>query len=699
MNAQYMADKGFAVFKVSGKVPAKGEAGWQNKAYTEKPVIKGGYGVVLKDTDLVVDVDPRNFVEGDKTLSRLCDAVGLKLQEDTFTVKTGGGGYHIYYKVPKGSLFKETHPEYKGIEFKSKGRYVVGPGSIHPDTKKKYEIINDSEIQMIPEILLNMLPTKSERMLATSQDIGYVEDINSCNLFRDYLKTAEIAVEGERGDEVTFKTACRGRDFGLSPAKTAEIMLSDWNDRCEPPWNEEDIAVKVRNAYEYNTDIAGKKNIGLYFEEDTVKDKYPKWVGVNSQGELKWELAAGKKGELFLKKSLRNAVIHVFLEIYGMIKHNAFSYDIVWQKYPEWLSSKCRGSERVMDNDIAMLRFELSKKHGVEYTEDQTVNALEIVANKNSFHPIRDYLESVKWDKIPRIDTWLVNYFGVENSIYTRAVGSKTLIAAVKRVFEPGCKHDYVLVLEGEQGSGKTTAVGILGDPWAGRIELSYFNKDSIDKMRGNWIIEVPELVCSRKAEMDKLKATIDEKTDRARLAYKRHTEDFPRQSIFIGTINPEKSGEYLKDQTGNRRFWPVKVTRKLKFAQFEAIRDQLWAEALFRYKTGNITYLTPQEEILAQKEVEKRRTKDPACSLAAEFLRTPNPDGGLKNYLTVRDIWSGVFYGNAKDFSDRRNLDRVYNIMQDIGWGRKVISLQGMPETVFVRPLTEEWGVEEEEL
>jgi len=235
----------------------------------------------------------------------------------------------------------------------------------------------------------------------------------------------------------------------------------------------------------------------------------------------------------------------------------------------------------------------------------------------------------LKWDGMPRLDNWLKTYLNAEGpENYVSAIGRKTLCAMIARVFEPGKKFDQVLILEGNQGVGKSTAVRILAsDPWFTDATLNVTNKDSVLTMGAVWIVELGELSGMKKADVDHLKEFISRTEDRIRLPYGKKIESFPRQCIFIGTTNND---DYLKDTTGNRRFWPVRVGA----CDMEALRrdrDQLLAEATFAYEMGEPLYLEDEEmRALATLEQEDRVAYDPMTDKLSDFFlreQKENPD------------------------------------------------------------------------
>jgi putative DNA primase/helicase len=246
--------------------------------------------------------------------------------------------------------------------------------------------------------------------------------------------------------------------------------------------------------------------------------------------------------------------------------------------------------------------------------EPQTGDILQAVmrhAKDNSYHPVRDYLRSLKWDGTPRLDHWLHSCLGASNTRFVSAVGRKTLVAAVARAFKPGCKVDTVLVLEGPQGLQKSTAIATLfgADYTAESVNLFDQHAKMVMAMMGAWCVELAEFIAIQRKDQNSVKGMLSMRSDRVVLPYAKMASDHPRQCIFFGTINPGEGG-YLTDATGNRRYWPVEVTK----ADVELLadrRDQLWAEAYKAFLAGEIWWLTAEEESLAQVQVAEREKDD----------------------------------------------------------------------------------------
>jgi predicted P-loop ATPase len=244
---------------------------------------------------------------------------------------------------------------------------------------------------------------------------------------------------------------------------------------------------------------------------------------------------------------------------------------------------------------------------------------IQTVARENPVHPVRDYLNGLKWDRTTRLDAWLTTYLGVEDSHYVQAIGSRFLISAVARVFRPGCQVDHMLILEGPQGILKSSALQALASLWFTDRTSRLGSKDSSMEVAGVWLIEMSELDALTKATNSAIKSFITHRHDRFRPPYGKHVVDRPRQCVFTGSINV-MSG-YLKDPTGARRFWPV-ACGVIDLKALARDRDQLWAEAVVRFRDGAVWWLeTPELEALATAEQAARFEVDAWAETVSDWL------------------------------------------------------------------------------
>jgi predicted P-loop ATPase len=290
---------------------------------------------------------------------------------------------------------------------------------------------------------------------------------------------------------------------------------------------------------------------------------------------------------------------------------------------------------------------------------------------------VREYLAGLKWDGIPRLDRWLTTYLGVEDSTYAREVGLRVLLAGVARARNPGCKFDEMMILEGAQGAKKSSALAVLAGKaewFTDTVPLGADERRFMESVAGKWIVEASELRGMKRGEVEALKATLSRQVDRARLAYARLPVDRPRQCILIGTTNAE---EYLRDGSGNRRFWPVKVG-EVKLDELVRDRDQLWAEAAHRQARGEAIHMDPAIWAAAQVEQASRQARDPFAD-ALEAALGEVEDGRL----TVRDAW--LIVGMDPGKATQEDNVRLGEAMRALGWRRdKLRFSDGSPRRCY---------------
>lgn len=363
--------------------------------------------------------------------------------------------------------------------------------------------------------------------------------------------------------------------------------------------------------------------------------------------------------------------------------------NLPWRKVTEHVNGSTWS-----DSDDSELRWYLEKYYKLTGKE-KIMDGMMKTAKANAIHPIKDYLEGLSWDGTPRLDTLLIDYLGAEDTPYTRAVTRKTFTAAVARIFKPGCKFDYVLVLAGPQGRGKSTLVAKMSMGWYTDSLAGIGTKEAYEGIQGFWLVELGELAVMRKAEIETIKNFISKQVDSYRAAYGRRVEDHPRQCIFIGTTN---STSFLRDDTGNRRFWPVRLVErppaKTVWSDLrEEVIDQLWAEAVTLYRDGELLFLPPELESQAQEQQAQFTEDDPRRGLVEDYLAVLLPvDWKTKSkedrqswfmesasirtigespreYISAVEVWAECF-GNSPSRFPRQDRGEVNAILRQIpGW------------------------------
>lgn len=322
----------------------------------------------------------------------------------------------------------------------------------------------------------------------------------------------------------------------------------------------------------------------------------------------------------------------------GCLALNEMEHNIVTKKSLPW--RKVKDTSQWVDADDAALRFYLERVYGIS-GKDRIFDAVNVVASENKYHPVRDYLDGCEWDGVPRVDTLLIDYLGAEDTPYTRTVTRKALVAAVARIYKPGCKFDYMLTLRGKQGLGKSALISKLGGKWFSDSFTTLQGKDAYEQVQGVWIMEVGELAGMRKAEAETIKLFISKQVDRFRPAYGRRTQEFPRQCILIGTTNET---QILRDSTGNRRFWIVDTPNEPARDMWSELDAEtvslIWAEAVELFKTGEKLYLPRDIEKQAREVQASYEEENPREGIVAEYLDRLLPEGWEDMDLYSRRQW-----------------------------------------------------------
>lgn len=326
---------------------------------------------------------------------------------------------------------------------------------------------------------------------------------------------------------------------------------------------------------------------------------------------------------------------------------------------------------------------------------DKLDDALAIVGGQNMINDVKRYLKSLKWDGVKRVDALLSVYLGAEDTAYTRAVMRKSLCAAVARAIEGGVKYDYMPIFTGPQGIGKSTFLAMLGKEWFSDSLTSFEGKEAAELIQGTWINEVGELTAMTKQETSAVKQFLSKREDIYRAAYGRRTERHPRRCVFFGTSNDR---EFLKDTTGNRRFWPVDVgvhpAKKSIWNDLPGDVDQIWAEAYMYWALGEQLHLTKDIEDMAYEQQESHRETSGKEGLISEYLDKLVPKnwdqmdiparkmflagGGVGDVELVPrektcavEIWVECFGGEPK-YLKRVDSTEINNILSGLkGWKR----------------------------
>lgn len=703
---QWLEDLALAGFALMPLIPGTKEANiqqWTGIAPNPLQSAKDfpdNYGVILPPDVAVIDIDPRGFEDGIDSYAKLCSDLHIPQEPDTYTVQSRPAegrlraGQHIYFKRPLGlNLRTELKKIYPGVQLKGFGSYLVGPGSIHPDTKKPYIVVKGGldNLAPLPEAVIEMYSYSIERMGTALGDA--VDDEVTRKRYRRYLKKAPPAIQNYGGDNQTLAVALVGRDFGLSEEATFEELFQYYNPKCQPEWAPSELAVKVKNAYLYPKDALGNRHPKADFDAIPYTEeelKYKQWVQDRREAEksagIVWEMNYNSSGQITsIKNSIPN-ILNAFNipnnqtfvnELYGLIRRNEFDDRIEFTRRPSWHSGY-ESMAWTMRDAIALV-YKLStefrsvtgdRRRNIYWTptKESVYDAVSLVADSNPYHPVKAYVESIKWDGVGRISKLFSRYAGAKNNKYVRAVSRAVMIAMIARVYKPGCKFDYLPIIEGAQGIGKSTFCSILGGEWYADIHLDPHSKDTVMNLQGKLLVELSELTHIKKSDAEAIKQFLSKQFDVFRPPYGREAINVPRQSILIGTFNPDGANQYLTDHTGNRRMWPIEAT-VIKLDELKRDRDQLFAEAFVAYKKGEPFYLKEEEvQRIAEDEQLKRLVGDPWVDTISTWIARETKTNELPNMLYTSDLLTEVL--NIPAARQRpQDQARVKRVMVGLGW------------------------------
>ncbi|MCK6502478.1 virulence-associated E family protein [Myxococcota bacterium] len=332
--------------------------------------------------------------------------------------------------------------------------------------------------------------------------------------------------------------------------------------------------------------------------------------------------------------------------------------------------------EPVSDEAETALNVAISNRYGVRPLTHLVGEAARHVARQHPRHPVREYLEGLTWDGVERCPYWLYDHLGAEGTTFVRAVAAAFLVGAVARVMQPGCKVDTTLILQGAQGIGKSQAFAVLaGRDWFSDSPIDFGTKDAFQGLPGVWIYELAELDSVRRSETSAVKAFLSAQVDHYRPSYGRNTVDVPRQNVFVGTTNEV---EFLRDPSGSRRFWPVAVAH----ADLDGLRnarDQLWAEALVRFRRGEPWWLSPDAEQARVEASEPYRAVD----AWEEPVRRWTED--RVEPFTVDEVLNHAI-GKDTDRHETRDTMRVAALLGRLGFSKKRMRLGEGRQTLWGR-------------
>lgn len=640
------ASKGMAVFplKPRDKVPMT-KNGVKNattnfdqieKWWTRHPNANIGIACGMASGGLlVIDLDEKeNGVSGLDSLNSWERENG-ELPETVRSI-TGKGGAHILFRVDHKE--KNRVNLLDGVDVRSDDGYIVAPPSIHPNGRT-YEWEYDPEeydIAEADETVLKLLSVGKKPVT-------------------DTFTAPDKIPDGKRNDTI-FKMACSLQARGLGDASILAACLSENKSKCDPPLDEREVERIVDSALKHDKGTKAYPPAAVGLDLLTVTD---------SKGREKVRQCAENVARVILNDP----------KLKGKIKEDTFGHRLMYLGQLDWRRPGDNYGEWT-DKDDGALESYLDIKYGLRNKNDYT-NGFNMALLENEFNPLQSYLDALEWDGVPRIDEALNKYLGAEKTEYNLAAFRVFLQGAVHRAYNPGCKFDYMMVLIGKQGDGKSTLFKFLAcnDDWYD--ENFNFkdtnNKTTIEKMAGKWFLEMGEMDTMKKdmVTSDALKAFVSSVSDDYRVPFARRKETRKRQCVFCGTSNDIN---FLKDRTGNRRYLPIDCNAtsatKRRIFDYDTARPyfhQVMAEAVAEYKKdpNKVPVLPFELEEQAKLAQMGHLEEDVWVSIIQEFL-----DADLSYRVNAAYIYDKAF---GKDPVDMRKGEagRILTIMRNdiVGW------------------------------
>lgn len=587
------------------------------QTWTTADKVSGNMGIVLHD-NLLLCIDIDHVITEGKLQSEVI--TNLILESNTYTeVSQSGTGIHLFLALTEPLTLTANRKD--PFEVYTNGRYICTTGKNYTEER---EVRTVTPVEAL-EIIQKIVPQKSKEKISTEINTSYFT--NDTELLNTMFSSKHGKKIKDLFDGITDITDASSADESLC------CHLAYWSGK-DPVQMDRLLLVSALGKRE--------KMKRKDYRERTIKKAIDFTKGVYKPPETK-ELdllfTVIKKEKVYtLNTENICRILSRHKEFTGTIRYDKFSNQIEIKENGLWREFAV-GDEIVIQTKISIL-FPCFGKVNKQMVFDAIVK----VARDNAIDSAIDYLTSIEWDKTPRLDHWLAYTYGVPEDEYHQKVASNWLKGLVKRLVVPGSKFDYVLVLEGDQGVKKSTSLGILGGGWHVETAMSTDNKDFFMQFQGKAIIEFSEGETLSRTEVKRMKAIITMQNDRFRLPYGRTTQDFPRRCVFAMTTN---DSEYLKDETGNRRWLPVATV--FEEADIEWLienRDQLFAEAYHRVITlRETTYEFPKE--ITREMQDSRMVSDPNTELIAEWYYTALTDTDRVNGITTHRVFNECLHKN----------------------------------------------------
>ncbi len=504
-----------------------------------------------------------------------------------------------------------------------------------------------------------------------------------------YLEKLPASISGAGGHGALWTAALAlVRGFRIPPARALQMLKTEFNPRCQPPWSERELRHKVEGAEQDATTEYGyladrvravvTRTADAQVPEpppdadpdyvpavppDFVDEPFGPDLGAAAPGPTAPRVASAANWRAGLHTSPNGHVKNTFDNICKILEHHE-SYGPKLA-YDEMRVTPTLNGRHMNDADVGRVRREIEQHFGFQPSDANVRAAVATVADQRRFHPVRRYLESLEWDQTPRIARVVPDVLRADDSAIHQSIVRKWFVAAAKRALQPGCQVDELLVLVGVQGARKSTFFRVLGGEWFSDTFMDITNKDALLQLHSAWIYEwaeIEQITTQRHAA--NIKSFSSSPRDSFRAPFARTVEPHPRTTVIVGSTNAD---QFLVDPTGNRRFHIVRVGDRLNIDWLETNRDQLWAEAAAAARAGEQTYLDETEEKERAAMNEDFELEDSWTQPIAEWLACPPPVVTMHAVLTKA---LGLLSSQVK----RAEEQRAGAVMRRLGWTRRKV-------------------------
>lgn len=586
-------------------------------------------GIVTgKLSDLtVIDIDNK----GDNGQQRADDM--LSKFPETRTIQSPSGGYHLYYKYDSHfTISANAYSQYPNVDIRGEGGFVCAPPSV--TDKGRYTILKDIPIQPFPA---RLFPKTKPRKTLTEKT---------------------TAKKGNRNDTLasligTLILPAKEEDWYMEVLPAVERIASQYT----PALPE----TEVRQVFDSIAKKEKERREGLIVSPIQIVDDDDIVIG-----EVKLDIRKTRNG--IVVKDMANVVAvlkeHPYFK--GVIKYNTFQQQIEYK------------NNALEDEHIGQIQYFMQTAIGLHgISQDAVKSAIIHVANQNKYDEAQDWLKSLEWDNIPRLATWLSSATGVPDDTYHRGIGSEWMMGIINRIMRPGCIWDYMLVLVGAQGVGKTSLFRIVGGKWYKSFTGNVENKDFYLALRGAIVMDLDEGATLYKSEAIKIKSIITQTHDEFREPYGHVMKKFPRRFVFSMSTN---DSEPFRDVTGNRRYWVIDLPeRMVDFKWLEDNRDQIFAEAYHNFVNKTDTAQVPMDE--AREKQDAHLPDDSWTEKVMEIIKEDNLycTGSMNYTITIQEIFTKLFKDETLLRLDRKQEMRIGNILRkEAGLEKKQTMVDG---------------------